>query len=70
VRSDARDQVREALKSSSVMPKPEIDSLFEDVYDKIPQHILDQRDSLKEHLRKHGENYDLSQFKDGPAWPS
>lgn len=44
------------------MPKPNLDSLFEEVYDKIPYHIEEQRQELKEHLRKYPEPYNLSGF--------
>jgi len=33
LRMDAKLSVRESLKAASVLPKPSIDSLFEDVYD-------------------------------------
>jgi len=38
-RSQARDSARNALKSATVEPKPSIDSMFEGVYDKIPDHL-------------------------------
>ena len=39
LRGKARDACRDALKASSELPKPEIDSLFEDVYDVVPPHL-------------------------------
>jgi TPP-dependent pyruvate/acetoin dehydrogenase alpha subunit len=39
IRSDAKMSVRESLKAASVLLKPGLDSLFEDVYDEIPEHI-------------------------------
>jgi hypothetical protein len=35
------------------MVKPPIDSLFEDVYEKIPNHILEQKENLQNHLKKY-----------------
>ena len=37
IRQRARNEVRDALKESSVLPKPEIDQLFEDVYETMPK---------------------------------
>ena len=64
-REEARTAVREALKNAIEAPKPPIEELFTDVYDTIPKHIQEQRQQLKEHLRKYGKEYDLAQFKDG-----
>ena len=64
-RDEARNAVREALKNGIEARKPPIDDLFTDVYEKIPNHIEDQRQQLKQHLRKYGSEYDLAQFKDG-----
>ena len=44
LRKDARDMVRESLKAANELPKPSIDGLFEDVYEKMPKHILEQRE--------------------------
>ena len=43
LRTDAKNSVRESLKASSLMPKPSIDSLFEEVYDQVPYHIEEQK---------------------------
>jgi 2-oxoisovalerate dehydrogenase E1 component alpha subunit len=42
-REEARTAVREALKAAIEAPKPPIDDLFNDVYEKIPKHIENQR---------------------------
>ena len=62
--------VRDSLKAASVLQKPNIDSLFEDVYEKVPAHIEEQRQELKAHLRKYPEPYNLSGFVDGEKWPT
>lgn len=59
IREEARNEVRDALKESAVLPKPDIDQLFEDVYNQVPNHIEEQRQDLKRHLRKYGEHYQL-----------
>jgi 2-oxoisovalerate dehydrogenase E1 component alpha subunit len=70
IRQRARNEVRDALKESSVLPKPEIDQLFEDVYETMPKPLREQREELKAHLRKYGDNYNLDTWKDGKQWPT
>lgn len=67
-RVNARNMVREALKASSDMPKPSIDVMFNGVYDELPDHILEQKEELRAHLRKYPDHYNLQGFKDGEAW--
>ena len=52
------------------MPKGPIDDMFEDVYKSVPKALEGQRQELKAHLRKYGDNYDLKNFKDGVEWPT
>jgi len=65
VRLNAKNQVRDALKNSIGEVFPEIDLLFEEVYDQMPKSIQDQRDSLREHLKKYPNDYELHKFKNG-----
>ena len=60
--------VRESLKAANDLPKPAIDGLFEDVYETMPKHILEQKEQLRDHLRKYPSEYNLSIFKDGEKW--
>ncbi len=43
LRHDAKMSVRDSLKAASGLPKPDIDSLFDGVYDDTPYHIEEQR---------------------------
>ena len=70
IRDEARNEVRDALKAATVLPKSEIDVLFDDVYENVPQHLEDQKAELKAHLRKYGAEYGLENWKDGKAWPT
>jgi 2-oxoisovalerate dehydrogenase E1 component alpha subunit len=65
VRLAAKNSVRDALKNAIGEVHPEIDLLFEEVYDKMPKHIEEQRDQLREHLKKYPEEYELHKFKNG-----
>lgn len=62
--------VREALKTATVLPKPDIDTLFTEVYDEVPAHLEEQRQYLKEHLRKYPDQYNLENFVNGKEWPT
>lgn len=65
LRKEAMDQVRNALKNSTSELMPPVDSLFEDVYQTIPPHIEEQRQELKEHLRRYPNDYELEKFVNG-----
>lgn len=64
-RQEALNQVREALKIANDQKKPPIDDLFNDVYDTVMPHLEEQRASLKEHLSKYSDKYDLDHFENG-----
>ena len=65
LRDDARNAVRDALKNACGELLPDVDNLFEDVYEKMPPHILEQREELRSHLRKYPNDYELEKFKNG-----
>lgn len=65
LRLDAKNAVRDALKNASTEVFPDIDNLFEDVYEKMPAHLLEQREELREHLRKYPNDYELEKFEHG-----
>jgi len=65
IRLAAKNAVRDALKNAIGQVHPEIDQLFEEVYDKMPKHIEEQRDQLRAHLRKYPDEYELHKFKNG-----
>mmetsp|Transcript_1366 Transcript_1366/g.1791 ORF Transcript_1366/g.1791 Transcript_1366/m.1791 type:complete len:190 (-) Transcript_1366:19-588(-) len=70
VREQARNEARDALKGATAEKLPTIDYLFEDVYDKVPNHLEEQRQELKRHLQKYPNSYNLEGFIGGPEWPS
>jgi 2-oxoisovalerate dehydrogenase E1 component alpha subunit len=59
---DAKEQVRNGLKEAMKCKKPSIDTLFEDVYEKIPHHLEEQQRQLREHLNKYPDNYNLDNY--------
>lgn len=60
--------VRDALKNATGELLPEVDSLFEDVYDKMPNSLIEQREQLRNHVKKYPDNYELEKFKNGKAF--
>ncbi|HXK60934.1 MAG TPA: pyruvate dehydrogenase (acetyl-transferring) E1 component subunit alpha [Acidobacteriota bacterium] len=44
---EIREQIQENLKRAESLPPPAVDTLFDDVYDRIPWHLAEQREELK-----------------------
>ena len=70
LRHSAKIAVRDSLKAASKEQLPPIDELFNDVYEKVPTHIQEQKDELKAHLRKYPDMYELEKFQDGTDFPN
>ena len=70
LKQDAIDQVRTALKNSTVELLPEPDVLFTQVYDEMPDNLVEQREELREHLKKWPNDYSLEKFKNGKQYQS
>jgi 2-oxoisovalerate dehydrogenase E1 component alpha subunit len=60
--------VRDALKNATGELLPEVDNLFEDVYEKMPNNLLEQREELRNHLKKYPDEYELEKFKNGKSF--
>lgn len=50
----------QALETAERKAKPPFGTMFEDVYKAIPPHLLEQREHLMSHLKKHKGCYDQS----------
>ena len=57
MRSQAGTEIKDALRKCMKEKFPPIDTLFDDVYDKLPAHLLEQREQLREHVRNYGDKY-------------
>jgi len=68
LRTDAKNAVRDALKNAVGVEFPPVDSLFEDVYEKLPPNLIEQREQLREHLRKYPNDYELEKFQNGKSF--
>jgi 2-oxoisovalerate dehydrogenase E1 component alpha subunit len=62
--TDAKEQVREALKNALKGKKPSFDSLFTDVYEDLTPNLIEQKEYLKQHVAKYPEVYQLDKFTD------
>ena len=49
-RTAVRKQVTETLHKCYKHKYPSMLSLFDDVYDKLPQHLVEQKEELRQHL--------------------
>lgn len=52
-----REKVLAAVKVSEKIDKPPVEDLVNDVYDTVPQHLNEQLESLKTHIKKYPESY-------------
>jgi len=68
LRKDARNDARNSLKKAMVEKMPSIDKLFSAVYENVPKPLEDQKEELRNHIRKYPEYYNLAGFKDGESW--
>ena len=58
-RASVRKHITEALHKCYKHKFPSMLSLFDDVYDKLPAHLLEQREELRSHLETYGHKYDF-----------
>jgi len=61
---DAKEQVRTSLKEAKSLKLPPIDTMFEDVYEEVPEDLKSQREDLKSHLLKYPEVYNVDHYKE------
>lgn len=62
ITNSAKEEVRECLKNSMKFKKPSIDSLFDDVYETMPEHLVQQKNHLKKHIEKYSEEYEVEKY--------
>ncbi|KAG8969999.1 hypothetical protein FRC03_012452 [Tulasnella sp. 419] len=58
VRASQKKEVLSAFQKAEKLPKPRLDNLFLDVYDKMPWNLIEQRDELKRLLNKYGSTWE------------
>jgi 2-oxoisovalerate dehydrogenase E1 component alpha subunit len=56
---EAQDEVVQALNKAETEKKSTIDEMFNDVYHDLPQNILEQKEQLADHLKRHRKEYNL-----------
>lgn len=61
-RKEFKIEARESLKWSNNQKKPSVDSMFEDTWDYIPAHLIEQKHELQDHLEKYGSHYALHNY--------
>lgn len=49
------EELMSAIKTAEKTPRPELDTLFEDIYDEVPWNLKEQKAELEEFLRKEGQ---------------
>ena len=64
-----RKEVMSTLIRSEKVPKPTVKNMFTDVYEELPPHLMEQYNSLIEHISKHKDKYpDNFETYDNNLW--
>lgn len=58
LQENARKEVMNAMRYAEAENKPPLRTLFSDVYDELPPHLVRQKAQLTEHMKKYGKHYD------------
>ncbi|KAM3724231.1 2-oxoisovalerate dehydrogenase subunit alpha [Dirofilaria immitis] len=61
---EIRKEIMEAFLYAEKILKPNVFSMFDDVYKEMPKNLQEQRDELAEHLSKYGKHYPMNNFED------
>ncbi|VDN95312.1 unnamed protein product [Brugia pahangi] len=62
-RQKAQKEIMKAFLYAEKIPKPNILSMFDDVYKEMPKNLQEQRDELAEHLNNYGRYYPMKNFE-------
>ena len=62
-RKDARARVLKAFAAAEKIKKPPVEELFNDVYDVLPNHLVEQKAELDRLLKEYPNHYDVSAFE-------
>lgn len=57
IRATAGSEIKDSLRKCMKYKFPPVETLFDDVYDKLPVHLVEQREQLREHIREYGDKY-------------
>lgn len=55
-----REEILAAVKVAEIIDKPSLEELVTDVYDEVPEHLQQQFNSLKEHIKKYPDAYPVT----------
>ena len=57
LRKETRKQVLSALSAAEKAPKLGVAHMFDDVYDVLPRHLLEQKAEVEAHIARHPDAY-------------
>lgn len=64
LRIEAKQQVMNAFVKAEKLLKPNyMRGLFDDVFDEMPKHLVEQSEDLKKHIEEYKEHYPLNDYK-------
>lgn len=61
--SKAQEEVKISMQRARSEPKPSVNEMFNDVYDKLPQRLQDQQKQMWEVVNKYKEHYPLKNYE-------
>jgi 2-oxoisovalerate dehydrogenase E1 component alpha subunit len=64
IEEHTKEEIRESLKKAFACKKPSLDSMFEDVYETLPDNLKEQKESLKSHIIKYQDAYSLDNYSE------
>ena len=57
------EKVKKSMQRARAELKPNIDLMFEDVYDKLPRRLQQQKEKMREIVNKYKEHYPLDRHE-------
>lgn len=64
IEDQTKEEVKVSLKKAFACKKPSLDSMFEDIYEQIPNNLIEQKEDLKSHLAKYQDVYNLDSYNE------
>ncbi|KAI9304380.1 thiamine diphosphate-binding protein [Cunninghamella echinulata] len=63
LQAKVKQQVMDAFKKAEFRKKPKVDELFNDVYDELPPHLIQQKNELFQLMKKYPEYYNTDDYE-------
>lgn len=61
-KEETKKQVMQTVVKAEKLKKPPIEEMVKDVYDEMPQNLVEQLEKIKQHVEQHKEHYPVDNF--------